>query len=158
MISTQIERASITDFLFFYFHPQPKADHQHCSSSKECNHQKFKKILALLEFVDTQFNLFEIYPDIDRYLDGKFLSVNSNYRGQGIAGKLLQRTMDYMLEHNIPIMSVVCSSYYSARVCEKLDYKEVYQLRYADYVVDGENPLLPAEPHTSVKALVKRVE
>lgn len=111
-----------------------------------------------MEFVETQFNLFELYPDIDRYLDGKFLSVNSSYRGQGIAGKLTQRTMEYMRENNIPIMSVVCSSHYSARVCEKLDFKEVYQLRYEDYVVNGENPLLPEKPHTAVKVLVKRVE
>lgn len=90
-------------------------------------------------------------------MDGKIWSVDVNYRGCGIAGKLTQRTIDYMHEHNIPMYHVLCSSHFSARVCEKLDFNVVYEIRYEDYVVDGETPLLPAKPHVAAKILVKRI-
>lgn len=110
-----------------------------------------------MEHIESQFDLFKLYPDIDSFLDGKILSVNENYRGLGIAGKLTQRTIDYMHEHNIPMYHVLCSSHFSARVCEKLNFEIVYELPYADYVVNGETPLLPAKPHVAAKILVKRI-
>lgn len=125
--------------------------------STECKHEKFKKILQLLEHVDECFNIFKLYPNIDRYLEGKILSVNSNYRGYGIAGKLAEAAMQYMRENHIPVILVVCSSHFSARVCERLDFKTIFELPYIDYVVNGENPILPAEPHRSIKALIKEV-
>lgn len=111
-----------------------------------------------MEYIDTQFNVFQLYPDINRYLDGRFLSVNTNYRGAGLAGKLTQRSLEYIQEKSIPLMLVSCSSYYSARVCEKLGFKEVYQLPFKNYVVNGENPLLPADPHKAIKIFVKKLE
>lgn len=90
-------------------------------------------------------------------MDGKILAVNSNYRGLGIAGKLTTRTIEYMQENSIPLFHVMCSSKYSARVCEKLGFKEVFSLPFLDYVVNGENPLLPADPHKEIKVMAKRI-
>lgn len=91
-------------------------------------------------------------------MDGKILAVNSNYRGAGIAGKLTNRTIEYMKENGIPLFHVMCSSKFSARVCEKIGFEEVFSLPFLDYVVDGENPLLPAEPHTDIKIMAKRIQ
>lgn len=111
----------------------------------------------MMEYIESQFDLFKMFPDIDSFLDGKILSVNENYRGLGIAGKLTERTLEYMREHKIPMYHILCSSHFSARVCEKLDFKRVYELLYEDYVVNGETPLVPAKPHVSAKILVKRI-
>jgi len=132
-------------------------NHDPDTGSATCQHSKFKKILTLFEHIDSQFDIYKLYPDIDCYLDGKIWSVDVNYRGCGIAGKLTQRTIDYMHEHNIPMYHVLCSSHFSARVCEKLDFKVVYEIRYEDYVVDGETPLVPAKPHVAAKILVKLI-
>lgn len=110
-----------------------------------------------MEHIESQFDLFKLYPDTEIFLDGKILSVNENYRGCGIAGKLTAAAMDYMREHNISIYHILCSSHFSARVCEKLDFEVVYELPYADYMVNGENPLLPAKPHAAAKILIKRI-
>lgn len=111
-----------------------------------------------MDYIDSQFSMFDLYPDIDSLLDCKIISVNENYRGLGIAGQLTNKTIEFMKEHKIPMMHVLCSSHFSARVMEKLDFEEVYKLPYKDYLVNGENVLLPADPHKAVRILSKRIE
>lgn len=110
-----------------------------------------------MEHIKTQFDLFDSYPEINSFLDAKILAVNENCRGAGIAGRLIQFTIDYMHICNIPLFAILCTSHYSARACEKLGFTEVYALRYDDYVLNGEYPLLPAEPHVAAKIFVRRV-
>lgn len=133
------------------------SDESNHSYAADCKHTKFKKILTLMEYIDSQFSLFDLYPGIDSFLDAKILSVNTNYRGCGIAGKLMERTMQHMRENRLNVIHVLCTSNYSARVCEKMNFRQVYELPYVDYVVNGENPLQPAAPHLAVKILVQDV-
>jgi hypothetical protein len=39
--------------------------------------------MGLMDFIDTKFNIFELYPDIESFVDGKILSVDPKYRGLG---------------------------------------------------------------------------
>lgn len=110
-----------------------------------------------MDYIEGDFNVFDLYPGTDVIMDGKILSVNSNYRGMGIAGRLTERTLDFMREHNIPVMHVLCSSHYSARVMEKLGFHEVYRLNYADYKVNNEVVFAPGEPHLTARILVKEI-
>lgn len=110
-----------------------------------------------MDHVEESFNVFDLYQETDVALDCKILSVNSNYRGIGIAGRLTERTLQYMRDNKIPLMHIMCSSHYSARVAEKLGFHEVYRLDYADYKVQNEIVLQPAPPHVAVRILVKEV-
>lgn len=123
-----------------------------------CLHPKFKKIMALMDYVDEHFDLFELYPDIDRFLDCKIISVDTRYRGMGIAGMLTDQTLDYASRNGIKLLHVLCSSHFSARVMEKMDFTEVFRLPYADYRVNGEQMLNPAQPHVAVRILTKRLD
>lgn len=116
-----------------------------------------KEIHTLFEYVGQQHSTFKLYPDIDELLEAKMLSVNSNYRGYGIAGKLVDRTMQYMRDHQIKVIQIVCSSHFSALVCKKMGFKMVYALSYVDYKVNGGNPILPAAPHKAVQIFVQEV-
>lgn len=127
-------------------------------AAPSCEHVKFKKILALMDHIEENFNIFDLYPNTDVILDGKILSVDTNCRGMGIAGRLTERTLEYMREHNIPVMHVLCSSQYSARVMEKLGFHEVYAINYKDYKVNGEVVLAPAAPHVAARILVKEIQ
>ncbi|XP_073815363.1 arylalkylamine N-acetyltransferase 1-like isoform X1 [Musca autumnalis] len=127
------------------------------ASADSCEHPKFKKILQLMDYIEGDFNVFDLYPGTDAILDGKILSVNSNYRGLGIAGHLTERTLEYMREHQIPVMNVMCSSHYSARVMEKLGFHEVYRLNYCDFKINDEVILKPEPPHVATRILVKEV-
>lgn len=123
-----------------------------------CLHQKFQKILNLMDHIEEKFNIFDLYPNENVMLDGKILSVDSNYRGLGIAGRLTERAYEYMRLNNISVYHVMCSSHYSARVMEKLGFHEVYKLNYADYKVDGDTVFKPALPHVAARILVKEVD
>ncbi|XP_055316708.1 arylalkylamine N-acetyltransferase 1 isoform X2 [Sitodiplosis mosellana] len=136
---------------------KPKPDQPFHSYAADCNHPQFKKILTLMEYIDHQYSTFNLYPDIDKFLDATILSVDANYRGYGVAGKLMEATMQYMRDNKITVFQVLCSSYFSARVCEKMGFKKVYVLPFVDYKVDGVNPILPAEPHKAIQILVKEI-
>ncbi|XP_053697750.1 arylalkylamine N-acetyltransferase 1 isoform X1 [Sabethes cyaneus] len=122
-----------------------------------CEHPKFKMIMALMDYVDEHFDIFDLHQDVDKILDIKIMSVDNRYRGLGIAGKLTDRTMQCVKENNIKLVHVLCSSHFSARVMEKIGFEEVYRLPYSDYLVNGEQVFDPEEPHTAVRILVKKM-
>lgn len=139
--------------LFFHFvqaSSEPLAD--------ACEHKGFKKLLKLFDLVASQCNLFDVYPKIGNFLDARVLSVDENYAGKGIGSKLIERTNDYARANNIPIISMWCTSRFSARLCEKLNFKRIYAINYADYFVDGQNPLQPAEPHKALQVFAMEVK
>lgn len=57
-----------------------------------CPNPKFEKILKLLDTVDKQCDIFGQFPDINNVLIVKILSVDSSWRGRGIAKALIDRT------------------------------------------------------------------
>ncbi|XP_059609982.1 arylalkylamine N-acetyltransferase 1 isoform X2 [Phlebotomus argentipes] len=137
---------------------RPKNGEEPVKLADGCEHKKFRKIMGLMDFIDTKFNLFDLYPDVDVVLDGKILSVDSNYRGMGISVELTNCTIEYMKENNIPLMHVLCSSHFSARVMEKLDFEEVFRMPYTDYLdSNGQQVLCPEHPHEACRTLVKRI-
>lgn len=65
-------------------------DEVHAPLASKTNHEKFKKIMALMDFIDSKFNLFDLYPNIDSFVDGKILSVDPKYRGLGEISLILK--------------------------------------------------------------------
>ncbi|KAH8261512.1 hypothetical protein KR044_010548, partial [Drosophila immigrans] len=136
--------------------PPPAAnDPPPAKAADGCTHLKFKKILGLMDTVEERFNIFDLYPNEDTILDGKILSVNTNYRGMGIAGRLTERAYEFMKEHQISVYHVMCTSHYSAVVMEKLGFHDVFEMKFADYKKDGEVVFKPPAPHVAVRVLVK---
>lgn len=143
--------------IFSFASLQP-ADAESCTLASKTDHEKFKKIMGLMDLIDTKFNIFELYPDIDKFVDGKILSVDPKYRGLGIAGQLTDKTIEYMKQNQIKIFHVLCTSHFSARVCEKLDFKEVFQLPFTLYVDgEGKQVLNPQKPHVAARIFTKKV-
>lgn len=123
----------------------------------ECQHAKFAIILRLMGYVETQFDLFERFPQFERALDAKIMSVNDAYRGCGIAKELTRHTIEYMLTQDMHLFHVLCTSQYSALVCERLGFEKQFEMLYRDYVEDGVTPVRPAEPHVAVRVYVRTV-
>ncbi|XP_055838049.1 arylalkylamine N-acetyltransferase 1 isoform X2 [Episyrphus balteatus] len=136
---------------------RPKPDETPEKAADSCQHPKFKKILSLMDYIEEDFNIFDVFPDTDIILDGKIVSVNTNYRGLGIAGRLTERVLEYMRENSIPVMHVLCTSHYSARVMEKLGFHEVYKLPFENFKMNGEVVLRPAKPHVAARILAKEI-
>lgn len=127
------------------------------SLAETCEHKKFKLILELFDYIETQFDIFDLYPNADTILDGKIVSVDPNYRRMGIAQCLVEKGLNFMRENSIPAYKVVCTSHFSASLLEKMHFRDVYKLLYKDYKVDGKVILKPAEPHLAVRILVREL-
>ncbi|SPP75218.1 dopamine N-acetyltransferase isoform X1 [Drosophila guanche] len=136
---------------------RPSPDEVPEKAADSCDHPKFKKILSLMDHVEEKFNIFDHYPNEELILDGKILSVDTNYRGLGIAGRLTERAYEYMRENGINVYHVLCSSHYSARVMEKLGFHEVFSMQFSEYQPDGKVVFKPAHPHVGMRIMAKEL-
>lgn len=136
--------------------PAPEEEREPAAPS--CAHPKFKKVLGLMDMIDTRFNLFEMFPEIDMAIDGKILSVDPTYRGKGIANELTRLTIEHMRQRGISLMHVLCTSHYSAQLMKKLSFESVFVFPLSDYMdADGVQVLKPDLPHVQAEVMIKRV-
>jgi len=54
---------------------------------------KFNDITTLLDKVEREADVFTKYPNIDRVMDIKIISVDESFRGQGVCKALIDKTM-----------------------------------------------------------------
>jgi len=121
----------------------------------DCGNKKFKKILNLLNVVAKESDVFGQYPEVDKVLEIRVLSVDDTYRGRGIAKALLDRTTGLAKEMAFPMVRVDCTSHFSALAVAKLGYHCIYTLQYADHLDEnGERVFTPEYPHACVKTYV----
>lgn len=138
---------------------RPPPDYVPEPAAPSCEHAKFKKILGLMDLVETKFSVFDLFPEVEVALDGKILSVDSTYRGKGIANELTRLTLDYMRENKITLMNVMCTSHFSAQLMKKLNFESVFVLPLSEYKdADGVQILQPDLPHVQAEVFIKRVE
>jgi arylalkylamine N-acetyltransferase len=76
----------------------------------------------------------------------------------GIAGVLTDKTIEFMKQNNLKIFHVLCTSHFSARVLEKMDFSEVFRVPYSDYVDEAGNQILcPEKPHVAARVFTKEI-
>jgi len=54
---------------------------------------KFNNITAFLDKVEREADVFKKYPNVDRVMDIKIISVDESFRGQGVCKALIDKTM-----------------------------------------------------------------
>lgn len=54
---------------------------------------KFNVITAFLDKVEREADMFKKYPNVDRVMDIKIISVDESFRGQGVCKALIDKTM-----------------------------------------------------------------
>lgn len=69
-----------------------KASEEVNVADEECSNPKFKKILNLLSVVSKQSDVFGQFPNCDKLMDIRIISVDDNYRGKGLAKGLVEKT------------------------------------------------------------------
>ncbi|XP_057662354.1 arylalkylamine N-acetyltransferase 1-like [Diorhabda carinulata] len=116
--------------------------------------KKFVIIANLLGYVEEKAALFQKYPKVSKIFDIRLLSVDNSYRGKGIAKAFCKKSIDIAKEQGAQLMSMICTSSFSASIAKKNGFEVVYELDYADYKINGEVVLKPEHPHKSIKMLV----
>lgn len=75
-----------------------------CRNDKEQNNEsendstpgdntKFNIITTLLDKIERETDVFNKFPNVDRIIDIKIISVDESYRGQGVCKALIEKTM-----------------------------------------------------------------
>ncbi|XP_032677783.1 dopamine N-acetyltransferase-like isoform X2 [Odontomachus brunneus] len=122
-----------------------------------CTNPKFKKILRLLHYVDKKVNVGGQFRDLN-IMEIRIISVDTNWRGQGIAKALVEKSVEIAKEQGFHYARADCTSLFSAKLCARIGFDAVYKLDYNDYVdEDGKPVFSPALPHTSVMSYMKKL-
>lgn len=126
-------------------------------NADNCPHPRFRKILQLLAAVERGSDIFSKFPDVDRLVEVRILSVDSAMRGRGIAKALLEKSRELAKEKDYPLFRVDCTSHFSALAVARLGLECVFTMRYEDYCQNGEPVFQPEAPHSQVTTYVQRL-
>ncbi|XP_022182153.1 dopamine N-acetyltransferase-like [Myzus persicae] len=113
---------------------------------------KYNDIMVVLDKAGRETNVFGQYPNVDRMMELKIITVNEEYRGLGICKALINKSKELALELGYQIMYVECSSHFTAKAVESCGFQCIYSLRYLDYVnKQGEVVFKTKPPHKFLK-------
>ncbi|XP_022182146.1 dopamine N-acetyltransferase-like [Myzus persicae] len=113
---------------------------------------KLNDILILLDKAERETDVFGKYPNVDRMMDLKIITVNEEYRGLGICKALINKSKELALELGYQMMYVQCASHFTAKAVESCGFQCIYSLCYSDYVnKQGEVVFKTQPPHTFLK-------
>lgn len=117
----------------------------------KCQDARFRKIFNLLYDQNLKFNLFEMF-NIDRVFEYRILSVDKNYRGQGLAKKLVQRSEDVARKYHCKVVKGDATAAGSLAICLSLGLKPIQEISYKDIDIDV------SPPHEKLVILYKNLD
>lgn len=116
---------------------------------------KWSKILGILYHVETQANVFERFG-VDKAVHGHVLTVHNEARGKNVGGKLLEKVWEVTKEKGYKLFTSDCTSFYSARLMERMGMILVNEFPYKNYKDSNDNQVFnPPEIHKSIKTFAK---
>ena len=100
--------------------------------------EKAKQLMSFIAYKDTIVDVFEYY-DVEELFSIYELAVHRDHRRKGLGLKLMQAAT--ILASNMDIGPCVikgnAASNYSKRIFEKLDFENIGEVKFEDYIVDG---------------------
>jgi ribosomal protein S18 acetylase RimI-like enzyme len=86
------------------------------------------------------------------------LGVDPAEGGRGIGRRLMEASRHLARSEGYPLLHIVCTSYYSAKIARAIGMQCVYSLPYAEYKDKDGNPVFtPQQPHTDVAVFVQKL-
>ncbi|KAH8281313.1 hypothetical protein KR018_009157, partial [Drosophila ironensis] len=130
--------------------PQEMAD-----EARKYAGSKWGRILDVLTIVETATDVCRRFG-VPSSLHVHALGVNPAVRGQALGARLMNAAAQRARELGHRLVSVDCTSVYSARLVQRLGYELVYVLRYEDHKdpATGAQLIRPPEPHDSIQSFV----
>lgn len=117
--------------------------------------ENFKKIFKLLYEHNLKINLFTQF-DVDKIFEIRILSVDSKFRGQGLAKKLMEHSEKVALERGFKVMKTDATGAFSQRAVGSMGFVTKHEVKYSDYLDDqGEQIFMVEPPHEKLKIMCK---
>ncbi|XP_065159407.1 uncharacterized protein [Atheta coriaria] len=124
---------------------------------KDIDNLQYKQIFGLLYNTNQEIDLFGKYG-IDKIFELRILSVNSKFRGKGIAKDLFARSEMLAEECGYKLMKVDATSRFSQRVAESLGMITAKAVHYGDFQDENGKHIYQIEaPHEYYKIMIKEL-
>ncbi len=134
-------------------------DPDHVKTYEDYIRDGFTPQLATLFMIDGTLNLKQL---LDEHKQTKLfymfiIGVDGYYCKRGIGTELVKRSMDYAAtKHGYSMFAVLCTSYYTQKLYEKLGYQRIKEMKYEDYMFKDEAVYKNVEqPHKSAVSYYK---
>lgn len=102
------------------------------------------------------FNSWEINPN--EYLQIKFVGVDSNYKGHGVAVELIKRVLLVGQEKGFSYVHAESAGNSSQYIFnQKLNFDIYGEVKYRDFVFNGTTPFTETEQHQSMQLMLKEL-
>ncbi|KAF5289848.1 hypothetical protein FQR65_LT10664 [Abscondita terminalis] len=121
------------------------------------DNKEYRLIFGLLHNVNHELNLFETY-NVDKIFELRFLSVDSRYRGRGIANELFVRSEIIAEEYGLKIIKVDATSMFTQKICEKFGLTTAKSVVYKEFKDENGKLLYNTKsPHDYYKVMLKEL-
>ncbi|XP_017067647.1 dopamine N-acetyltransferase [Drosophila eugracilis] len=119
--------------------------------------EDFQKIFKLLHCHNIKHNLFEHF-DVDSVFDVRILSVDSSYRGQGIANELVKRSVAVAKKNGFRLLKADATGIFSQKIFRSHGFIVFSEQPYDKYTDENGKVILPVEsPHIKLQQLYKTI-
>jgi GNAT superfamily N-acetyltransferase len=117
----------------------------------------YKKIITFIEEVEATADIWK-ESNADRAIVIYILGVHQAFLGRGIGRALMEATRDNAKSEGCQMISIFCTSYFSANIARAMAMKCVYTLPYSEYKDEAGNPVFdPPHPHTEAAVFVQEL-
>ena len=115
-----------------------------------------RKIVAILGHTSKECNIYQHY-NVNEIAHFHALCVNSKYRRRGIGEKLMSFAIDYLSRLGISPLCIRAdgTSKISQRIFEKLEFDQLLEVVYNEFIYNNEVPFCNTGEHNTIKAFGK---
>ncbi|KAJ2951550.1 hypothetical protein O0L34_g13699 [Tuta absoluta] len=122
--------------------------------SDECPNKKFARILKVLGHLDREAKIWEKLPaSCTSVLEVRIASTHSDWRGRGLMRALCEESERLAKSVGASAMRMDATSAFSAAAAERLGYKRIYRVLYADLPYAPQ----PEAPHLEARVYIKEI-
>ncbi|XP_053686327.1 uncharacterized protein LOC128735868 [Sabethes cyaneus] len=119
--------------------------------------ENFKKIFKLLYEQNLRINLFNKF-NVDRIFEIRILSVDSKFRGQGLAKKLIMKSEALAIENGFQLLKTDATGIISQKLMGAQGFETVCEIVYEHYLDENGDQIFVVEaPHNKLKIMCKSI-
>jgi GNAT superfamily N-acetyltransferase len=117
----------------------------------------YSKIITFIEEVEAKADIWK-KSSADRAILMYILGVDQGSLGRGIGRALMEATRENAKSEGCQMLSIFCTSYFSAKIARTMGMNCVYSLPYSEYKDKDGNPVFePPHPHTEAAVFVQEL-
>lgn len=121
-----------------------EADHLFEEAAVEGS-SKWGTILKFLACVERDANVCQRFG-VQKVLHAHVIGVDTKVRGKNIGGRLMSELKVLGKQLGYELLTADCTSYYSAKMCERLGWECINTVYYKDYVDENKKPVFVLDP------------